>query len=199
MNLKSKLTAIKDSLFSWEAINRDYEFEAEFEDHPLGEQNVYRLRYVNYHRIGENYGMGPSNLALVDLPFQSFMLPNGMSRSDAFKVLSYLTDYLEKNLNLKECSLQSVELLNKTLDSDSLGFTRLNIFLDRNADVIDLFTVSGRLLLFKESEYYKKYFEWYSEGVTLEEVQDIYSRCGREFNDIDLGFFKDEGKKLTRE
>ena len=31
------------------------EFDAEFENHSLGNQNIYRLYYMNFHRIGENY------------------------------------------------------------------------------------------------------------------------------------------------
>ena len=180
-------TFLKDRQESMSKIrNRDYEFSAELEDHPIGDQNIYRLYYINYHRIGERYGLGPDNIGMINIPFKPFMLPENMSREDAFKVLSYLTDYIEKTYDIEEGSYKSVSALNKLIDIDSLGFRRVDIDLDdKSDDVINLFTVSGRLLLFKNSEFYNKYFEWYSEGITLDEVRDIYSKCGVEFTNIE--------------
>lgn len=166
--------------------NRDYEFEADLENHPLGNQFMYRLHYVDYHRFGEGYGMGPNNVGRMDFHFKPFMLPQGMSREDAFKVLSYLTDYIEKRNHLTPCSYDSVAFLDKMLELDKLGFVKLNTSLDKHSnEVIDLFTVTGRLLLFKQSEYYQKYFEWYTENVTFEEVRDIYAKYDKEFDNIE--------------
>jgi len=39
-------------------------------------------------------------------------------------------------------------------------------------------------LLFKNSKYYSKYFEWYIEGVTFEEVEAIYKKSNIEFSDL---------------
>ena len=113
------------------------------------------------------------------------MLPNGMTREDGFKVLSYLTDFIEKRKEIEPCSLKSVRTLDGVLDLERFGFTRINIQLPAESeDVINLFTVSGRLLLFKKSKLYPKYFEWYTEGVTLEEVKNIYDKYNMEFQDI---------------
>lgn len=187
MSIKEKLKNLKMTILdSSSLVNRDYEFEAELEDHQLGNQNIYRLYYINYHRIGENYGRGPDNVGVINWPFKPFMLPNGMSREDSFKVLSYLTDFIEKNLNSEPCSHKSVSILDNTLNLERLGFRRLNEHFDINStDVIDLFTVSGRLQLFKKSPYYQKYFEWYTEGITFDEVKNIYNKCGIEFYDLD--------------
>ena len=59
---------------------KEYEFEAEFEDHPIGEQNIYRLHYVQYHRAGEMHFVG-----VIDWPFEPFTFPEGMSREDGLK------------------------------------------------------------------------------------------------------------------
>lgn len=186
MNIKEKMKTMKEEILEYFApINRDFEFDANLENHPLGEQNVYRLHYVNYHRIGEGYGMGPNNTETIDFPFKPFLLPKGMNREDAFKVLSYLTDYLERELNLNPCSEKSVRVLDQAIDLERLGFTRLNIQVGKSeTDIIELFTVKGRMLLFKQSEYYKKYFEWYKEGITLDEVKKIYGRLGIDFYDL---------------
>ncbi len=158
-------------------VNRDYEFDAELEDHPLGNQTKYRLYYMKYYRKQD------STVGAMDWPFIPFMLPEGMNREDAFKVLSYLTDFIERRLDLEPCSYKSVALLDDVLNLERLGFKRINETLDDN-EVIDLFTVAGRVELFKRSKHYSKYFEWYVENVTFDEVKDIYHKCNIEFSDL---------------
>ena len=193
MSIKEKLEKLKMKISDPSLhVNRNYEFEAELEDHQLGNQNIYRLYYIDYHRIGEYYGKTDNNVGVTDWPFKPFMLPYGMSREDGFKVLSYLTDFIEKQQNLRPCSLKSVSTLNSILDLERLGFKRINADIN-DSEVIDLFTVSGRLLLFKNSRHYQKYFEWYTEGITLNEIKAIYSKCGIEFYDLILSEnFEDE-------
>ena len=55
---------------------------------------------------------------------------------------------------------------------------------DDSDEVIDLFTIKARVLLFKQSKQYKKYFEWYTEGVTFKKVKEIYSKSGIDFYDL---------------
>lgn len=186
MSLKEKLQELRNDLHHAVLRNRDYEFDAELENHPLGNQKIYRLYFIDYHRIGENYGMNrPNNIGIINWPFKPFMLPDGMSRDDAFRVLSYLTDFIEKEAKLEPCSYKSVAALDKVIDLERLGFKRLDMNLDDDStEVIDLFTIKGRVLLFKQSKQYQKYFEWYTEGVTLKNVKEIYSKCGIEFYDL---------------
>ena len=162
--------------------NRVYEFDAEFEDHSIGKGDIYRLYYVNYHRIREYPGRADDNIGLITWHGKPFKMPVGMSREDGFKVLSYLADFIEKRTEVRECSLKSVSTLEGVLDLERLGFTREST---TNKDVIDLFTVDGRLLLFKKmSPCYKDYFNWYTKGVSRHEVVAIYKKCGLEFSDI---------------
>ena len=181
-----------------EKENRNYEFEAELEDHQLGNQNVYRLYYMNYHRIGENYKKKRNNIGIIDWPFKPFLFPESISREDGFKILSYLTDFIEKKVNLSPCSYQSVAMLNSVLDLERLGFKRTKKEINEN-DIIDLFTVSGRVLLFKKSKHYQKYFEWYKEGITYDEVKEIYDKCGIEFYDLILLENAEETKNSNNE
>ena len=132
-------------------------------------------------------------MGVIDWPFKPFMLPYEMSREDGFKVLSYLTDFIEKQLNLSPCSYKSVSTLNSVLDLERLGFKRVNEDIN-DSEVIDLFTVSGRLLLFKNSRHYQKYFEWYTENITLDEIKAIYSKCGIEFYDLILSENSEKSK-----
>lgn len=109
-------------------------------------------------------------------------------------------------MNLEPGSHKSVSVLNKVLDLERLGFKRLSGDI-KDDDIIDLFTVSGRLLLFKKSNHYQKYFEWYTEGITLDEVKTIYNNCDVEFYDLILSEDSEEmkiensisGSKLIRE
>ena len=187
MSLKEKLQEwkkeLKNNLQEEILRNRDYEFDAELENHPLGNQNIYRLYFINYHRIGEHYGMPtPNNIGIINWPFNPFMLPDGMEREDAFKVLSYLTDFIEKRDEIEPGSLKSVNTLDSVLNLERFGFKRVE---ETDEDkILNLFTIDGRALLFKRSELYKKYFEWYIENVTKEEVEEIYSKIGMEFKDI---------------
>lgn len=188
MSFKERLEKLKMKISdSSLPVNRNYEFEAELEDHHIGNQSIYRLYYIDYHRIGEYDGRTDNNVEVIDWPFEPFRLPEGMSREDGFKVLSYLTDFIEKQQNLKHCSHKSVATLNSVLNLERLGFKRINTDIHiNNCDVIDLFTVSGRLLLFKNSSHYQNYFEWYTEGITFDEVKAIYGKCDIEFYDLIL-------------
>ncbi len=183
MKLKDKLIMLKKNLFKLMESNRDYEFDAEFESHEIGTQDTYRLYYVDFHRIGETFRYPePDNIGVIDWPLKPFKFPEGMSREDGFKVLSYLTNYIEKREDIESCSLKSVRTLDGVLNLERFGFRRV----DENDEnkILNLFTVTGRLLLFKQSDLYSKYFEWYKEGVTLEEVQNIYNKCNLVFQDI---------------
>lgn len=192
MDFKKQLVELKNKLLLQKLSgNLDYEFETELEDHPIGNQDIYRLYYVNYHRIGERYTKKPS-VGRINWPCKPFKLPEGMTREEAFKVLSYLTDCIEKEEDTEMCSLKSVKLLDSILYLERLGFKRVKEI--DESKIINLFTVSGRILLFKKCELYSKYFEWYVENVTLDEVVDIYAKCNMEFKDI-VWVPKDKGQQ----
>ena len=174
------------------SINRNYEFEAELEDHPLGNQKIYRLHYVEYYRKDEERGRSGNNIGVVDWPFKPFTLPNKMNRTQAFKVLSFFTDYIENKYNLKPCSFKSVAKLDDFLNLEKLGFERINGQVD-DSEIIELYTVMGRELLFKKSEHYLKYFEWYTENITYDEVNAIYNNCGMQLDNL----IPIENSKLT--
>lgn len=183
MSLKDKLSKLRESLVNLGVVgSRDYEFNGVFEDHPIGNQDTYRLYYVDYHRINEYNGCDKNNIGMIDYPLRPFKLPEGMSREDGFKVLSYLTDDIEKQPDVEPYSLKAVRTLDKVLDLERFGFTRVE---ETDEDkILNLFTVTGRLLLFQKSKLYSKYFEWYTEGVSRREVQKIYANLGLEFKDV---------------
>ena len=146
---------------------KNFEFDAELEDHK-----------IDYN--------SKTNIEVVDCPYKPFKLPGGMTKEDAFKVLSYLTDYIEKDNNIAPASFKSVRILDDVLNIERLGFERIDTNLSSDSsDVINLFTISGRIRLFKKHNLYSKYFEWYKEGVTKEDVVQIYKNCNVEFYDLE--------------
>lgn len=164
---------------------RNFEFDAELEDHKTDDKDLYRLYFMEFNRIGLPYN-SKANIEVVDWPYKPFKLPSGMTKEDAFKVLSYLTDYIEKDNNIAPASFKSVRILNDVLNIERLGFKRVDTNLSSDSsDVINLFTISGRIRLFKKHKLYNKYFEWYKEGVTKEDVVEIYKNCNVEFYDLE--------------
>ena len=163
--------------------NKEYEFDAELENHPLENQSIYRLHYIKYYR------KNAKSIGVMNYPFDPFEMPNGMTREDGFKVLSYLVDFIEERLHLNPCSYQSVAMLNQVLNLNRLGFKKINGPI-KEEEILDLFTIDGRTLLFKKSKDYEKYFEWYTEGVTFEEVKAIYENCHMEFQNLNLAKVK---------
>lgn len=142
------------------------------------DKNVYRLHHISYH--DDLYGTHHETHSVFD----SFKLPQGMSREDGFKVLSYITDFIEAKENFEECSFKSVNTLEEIINLERFGFERVEV---KNPDeVIDLFTIQGRTKRFKISNYYPKYFNWYKENVTKEEIKIIYKKLGLEFKDLVL-------------
>lgn len=143
--------------------------------------SIYRLHHIEYLNIGENYGYNIKGMR--DYTFRPFLLPDGLTEEEAFKILSYLTNYLEKNLNIPAGSLQSVIDLNRVLDLERFGFKRVECNCD-DERLKHLFTLYGRTERFDRSKYRKKYFEWYTEDVTREEAKRIYAKIGIEFKDV---------------
>ncbi len=183
MNLKEKLLETKKKLFlKTLLVSKKLESETVLENHPVGNQNIYRLYFVNYHRIGENYGREDYNIGVINWPCKPFMFPEGMPREEGFKVLSYLTDFIEKRDDIEPCSMKSVRTLDSALNLERFGFKRIEE--EDESKILDLFTINGRVSLFKESKLYSRYFEWYVEDVTLEEVTGIYAKYNMKFSDI---------------
>lgn len=182
---------------------RNFLFDAELEDHKIDDKDLYRLYFMEFNRIGLPYN-SKANIEVVDWPYKPFKLPSGMTKEDAFKVLSYLTDYIEKDNNIAPASFKSVRILDDVLNIERLGFKRIDANLSSDSsDVINLFTISGRIRLFKKHNLYSKYFEWYKEGVTKEDVVQIYKKCNVEFYDLEkvsnaktIGFKNNKKQKI---
>lgn len=177
MKAKKVLEAIKHNVANlMNPIYNEWEYELELENHSIQEGNAYALYHVGIYRDANCIKH------IIVEPFSPFMFPKGLSFLEGLKVLSYLTDFIEKREDIEEASRSSVATLNSVLDLERYGFSRV---LDKNSiDVIPLYTVFGRIALFKNTKYYDSYFDWYIPNVTREEVINIYSKINMEFKDI---------------
>lgn len=136
-------------------------------------KKIYRFHYLYFN----NYPF----IETHDCSCDAFVLPDNMSQSDAFKVISYFFENSKVEIGTYSCCRMTTEVLN------SVGFKRIDNIKNDEYNVVDLFSVlsndGGNL--FRESEYYDHYFNWYSSGVTKEDVLDIYSK-----NDMYISFDK---------
>ena len=189
MNIKCILQDLKEGLIDLQYTildnlnkSRDYEFNPNLEEHDVALTNTFRLHYLDYYRVGEEYRISTNNIGVLEWVSKPFQFPEGMSFEEGFKVLSYLTDFIEKRSDVDVCSLTSVRILSSVLQLDRFGFKQVKEIDD--SDITDLFTINGRISLFKNSEFYPNYFEWYKKGVSKKEVISIYKKYDMEFKDI---------------
>ena len=125
----------------------------ELKNHKIGNQKIYRLHYV-YLNCHKSAYTRRKLIEYISLPQKPFTLPYGMSREDAFKVLSYLTDYIERRDDVDPCSAKTVKILDSVLNLERFGFKKVEE--NNKNEIIDLFTVTGDLLMFKNSDLYNK-------------------------------------------
>ena len=133
-----------------------------FENHSVEFDKYFRLRYVNYHHINGD------RMGYMDWKATTYMIPDGMSKEKLFKILSYLIDQIEMKYHLKECSFRSVDLLNKAIKELNIAIIPTSV--PKEEEIVDLYNVDGDLDLFKNSKFYSRYFEWYIDGVTKEDI-----------------------------
>ena len=89
---------------------------------------------------------------------QTSSTPESVPPSDTVtsEDLSYLTDFIEQRDDVYEASWKSVGTLDGVLSLERFGFKRLD-FTPSEEEIIDLFTIDGRIKRFKDSKYYSKY------------------------------------------
>ena len=160
-----------------------------------------RLCYISMEKF-RRYG---TNDVLIGTTFgvsSPFRLPNEMSIADAFKVVSYLSDKVETENNIEPASEESVAKVSDLLTD--YGFQKVeskerghfheiseycpghkiktDIAACKQIDgVVDLFSVGGDFGLFKRSEFYPRYFNWYAESVSEEDIVKIYKDIRKDY------------------
>lgn len=148
-----------------------------------------RLIYVGFEKF-TRYGTNDTMLGKTYGVSSPFTLPEGMTIEQACKVISYLSEKVENENNIGPASEKSVAKVSGILTD--YGFVKnegfphgyFHIVQEYPEDgkiigeqpingVIDLFTVGGDFELFKKSNLYDRYFDWFADGVTKKEIKEI--------------------------
>ena len=185
-------------------VNIAEEMKKRMENMELGDKSIlaradYSLRYprirLMYVRFEKFLGHTDSMKLATTLGVSSpFMIPKGMGIENACKIVSYLSEKLEKEYNVEPASEDSVALVSRELAN--YGFEKLECdytpghyhsisqyhllskieteFDEGLKATTDLITYDGNKRLFKKSVLGSKYFNWFTENVTKEDVIDIY-------------------------
>ena len=142
--------------------------------------DINKLYYFNY---GSYYG----NIITTEYTGKYFMLPNGMSEKDAFKVLSYLFEAIHLRVrydnNDPQKIITTINILNDILPyygfyepTDYAGY--------EEHQIVNLFIANDEYNFFDSIHYYD-YVKWYKKKVSLNNVLNIYNKLNMEFRDID--------------
>lgn len=135
-----------------------------------------------------------------------FRLPEGMTLKDACRIVSYLTDKVEKENEFEIGDTKGTKLVSELLADYGFKALRgkkyncmysnqkykilgkIKTICEKEPNTVDLFTVRGDMKVFDKTELKSRYFPWYAKGVTKEEVKAICNELGititsRENND----------------
>lgn len=142
-------------------------------------------------RIGQTFG--------ISSPFK---IPEGMSMKDACKVISYLSVMVENKYNIEPATEKSVTMVSKILADYGFEeicgygqthihtvlaldypFSRIPTKIEQSCSkidgVADLFTINADFKLFEKTDLHNRYFEWFTDGVTKQDVEKIYKNISK--------------------
>lgn len=138
--------------------------------------------YAGGRKIGETLWASPT-----------FALKEGMSMEEAYKVISYLSLKVERDYRLNPGCKESVGRVCSILEN--YGFKKVNedgkanyhatltcpvsrlmLPLVKVEDCVNLYTVDGHFDLFRRSNLYYDYFEWFNEDVKESEFNQIINK-----------------------
>ena len=169
------------------------------EDKNISDGTKIRMCYVAIEKYNE-YGTNIKKIGQTTGVSSVFELPQGMTINDACKVISYLSEKVEKANKLEPASENSVAKTSaileqygfKKVDETNKGhyhcvqecrpFATIKTNLPTSQSqqqVVNLLTVGGDFDVFKKSDLYAKYFDWFYEDTKQQEVEEIYASIGQ--------------------
>lgn len=166
-------------------------------NHNITSATKIRLCYVAMEKF-RDYGTNQKKIGQTTGLSSVFELPQAMSLKDACKVISYLSEKTERQCKLEPASENSVAKTSailesygfKKIDESNKGhyhcvreynpFSAIKSNLRENQQgAVDLLTVGGDFDVFKKSDLYATYFDWFTENVKKQEVEQIYEKIGQ--------------------
>ena len=153
-----------------------------------------RLVYVGFGSYNSHSGGRKLGETLWASP--QFSLKEGMSMEDAYKIISFLSLKVERDYNLAPGCRDSVVRVCSILEK--YGFkvvseegktnyhatltcpvSKIMLPLIKVDNCVDLYTVDGNFDLFRRSNLYVNYFEWFKDNVKCSEFNQIINKNSR--------------------
>ncbi len=165
--------------------------EKAYDDALVNNRRAIRLIFA-YVQPYKNYYENKMKCGSLFISSSAFKLPDYMTMKEACKIVSYLSEKVEKENNIEPASKESVGAVSKILEnygfvktnlvepeyyhstskfSDSLKITFNKPAID---GVVDLITIGGSTLCFKRTDLYPRYFNWFTKNVKEDEIKAIY-------------------------
>lgn len=165
--------------------------------------NIIRLTYISMKTF-ESYYNKHLMLGTTCSYTNPYQLPEGMTLEEACKVVSYLAQNVEDKEKTPICNSHNSSRVGELLEQyhfiklhfpkwgchhSTKNFNsedkKINIdHLPSSESATDLYTFIGNFKLFKNSNIKDKYFEWFTEGVTEEEIKEIYGKLNISLDNI---------------
>ena len=162
----------------------------------MQEADKVRLVYVGYEKFNAYDGL--TKLGETGCCSFPFYLPAGINLEDSCKIISYLSEKVERELNLEPASIKSVMAVSGILED--YGFEKIEHYKPNRyhstsvytaympirinstgykpiPGVTDLITYGGHEKQFKKSTHGENYFDWFTENVSKDEIFDIYENA----------------------
>ena len=160
----------------------------------MQEADKIRLVYVGYEKFNAYDGF--AKLGETGCYSFPFYLPTGINLEDSCKIISYLSEKVEKELNLEPASQKSVMAVSGILED--YGFEKIDHYKPNRyhstsfytptmsinstgykhiPGIVDLITYGGQEKHFEKSTHGENYFDWFTENVSKNEIFDIYEKA----------------------
>ena len=170
---------------------------ADFTDRMREKIRLYYIALEKFNRYGGGKRIGKT--IGYSCPFKA---PKGMTLEDACKVVSFLSELVEKDGKIEPASETSVQIVGAYLKAlgfdkvddkdvdyshrhavsfdkkDALNLIESNITPEQKLGVTDLFTVGGDIDLFLKTDLNDYYFDWFTPNITEAQVREIYANIG---------------------
>ena len=153
-----------------------------------------RLVYAGLEKFDSSLG---KKIGLTVAGSSVFLAPTGLRKNDIYKIISYICTKIEKDFNLEPASkksfIKTCEALEKfgfkktddckEFKAHSLitptPFYKIKTEIEELPYCTDLITYNENVRgLFKKTDLSARYFDWFVEGITLEDAKNTYYSHG---------------------
>lgn len=158
---------------------------------------IIRLVYNSIEKYVSH--QGSLNFGYTIVISSPFLLPEGVSFEDACKIISYLSEKVEREENIEPASKHSVARVSHILEN--YGFQKLNakdfgydvtfthghgiynpistiksLSIPKAEGVVDFITVGGNVKMFNKTTTKKRYFDWFIPSVSNSNFNEIIGK-----------------------